>query len=96
MSEIPIDIAIKALSFIKNNNAPLLVNDFINHDLTGDQIGDAFLREMKLALLDFMKKDGIVDADILTLSEAKIYGLTAYGIKLHDTFINLQSTRKAE
>ena len=61
-----IDIAITALTFIKNNGAPVFVNDFINRDLTGDEMADSLLKKIALMMLDFMKKDGMIEADDLT------------------------------
>ena len=81
-----IDIAITALTFIKNNGAPVFVNDFINRDLTGDEMADSLLKKIALMMLDFMKKDGMIEADDLTSPDAKIYGLTVYGTQVYDTF----------
>ena len=90
------EIAIEILSFIKNKDTPIFVKDFVNRNLTGDQLADSLLREVALMWLQFMKKDGMIESDNLTSSEAKIYGLTDHGTQVCNLFILLNSRDENE
>ena len=79
----------RALNFLHEIENSTPVSEFIRLDLTGNDEADLVLAKVSMMMLEFLKHNGFMKSDDLSRSDAKIYGLTPDGIKMHRTFFQL-------
>lgn len=86
-----VEVMARALDFLSNikESDPVSVGSFVERELTGNQTADELLSQVSLMMLHRLKGDGMIKADDLSTSNAKIYGLTKQGIEMRELFLDL-------
>jgi len=84
-----VEITARALEFLSSIDTPVLVDDFIRLELTGNPTADNLLSNISRMMLEQLRRDGMIKSDDFAAPRPKVYGLTHQGIEMHQLFRKL-------